>query len=93
MATATMNGRVCEVRTQRDLEKNWAVGVLSGEQDTVSLVARDRVPVLVKVHARSRWHAEEAVLRSLKDRGVITDYVLDAKPEEPAGGEGDDDAE
>jgi len=85
MASATMDGRTCEVRTQRDIDKNWAVGILTGESDEVSLWPRPRIPVVVKVHARSRWHAEETALRSLKDQGVIADFVLDPRPEDPTG--------
>ena len=87
MATVTMNGKTCQVRTQRDLDKNWAVCVLSGGADDVSLWAREASSLVVKLHARSAWYAEEGALKSLKERGAITDYVLDPKPEEPSGAE------
>ena len=66
MPKVTWEGKECEVRIDRDLEMNWAVSVLSGEFDPVSLIKRPAAPVIIKVRAKSRWLALDTGLRQLK---------------------------
>jgi len=82
MAKAIWNGRECEVRVDTDLESNWAVSILSGEMDPVSLIPRPAAPVVIKVRARTRWTALDQGLRSLKEQGKISDYLLEPRPAE-----------
>src|SRR5882672_7430534 len=82
MPKATWEGKQCDVRIDRDLEMNWAVSILSGEFDPVSLIKRPAAPVIIKVRAKSRWLALDQGLRSLKAQGKITDYVIEPRPPE-----------
>ncbi|GAC1348237.1 MAG: hypothetical protein NVS2B9_03290 [Myxococcales bacterium] len=82
MAKAIWEGRECEVRVDSDLESNWAVSILSGELDPVSLIHRPAAPVMIKVRAKSRWLALDQGLRSLKALGRISDFTLEARPAE-----------
>ena len=82
MAKATWEGKECDVRVDRDLEMNWAVSILSGEFDPVSLTKRPAAPVIIKVRAKSRWLALDAGLRQLKALGRISDYQLEPRPAE-----------
>lgn len=82
MPKATWEGKQCDVRIDRDLEMNWAVSILSGEFDPVSLIKRPAAPVIIKVRAKSRWLALDTGLRHLKALGRISDYVLEPRPAE-----------
>ena len=82
MPKATWEGKECDVRIDRDLEMNWAVSVLSGEKDPVSLILRPAMPVMIKVRAKSRWLALDTALRQLKALGRISDYKLEERPAE-----------
>ncbi|MFL5248387.1 MAG: hypothetical protein ACJ783_16580 [Myxococcales bacterium] len=82
MATATWEGKECNVRVDSDLESNWSVSILSGEFDPVSLIRRPAAPVMIKVRAKSRWLALDTGLRALKAQGKITDYKLEPRPAE-----------
>jgi hypothetical protein len=82
MAKAIWEGRECEVRVERDIESNWSVSVLSGMMDPVSLIPRPAAPIVMKLHARTRWAALDQALRSLKEQGLITDFVLEPRPAE-----------
>lgn len=82
MAKATFNGRECEVRADRDLDENWAVSILSGEIDPNSVIQRPVAPLVMKVRATTRWIALETVLKSLKEAGRISDFVLEPRPAE-----------
>jgi hypothetical protein len=84
MATATtavFEGRSCDVKVESDLDENWAVCILSGALDELSITRRPASPLIVKVRAKTRWTALEQVLRSLKEAGRITDYSLEPRPE------------
>jgi hypothetical protein len=80
MAKAIWEGKECDVRVDSDLESNWAVSILSGELDPVSLIHRPAAPVMIKVRAKSRWLALDQGLRSLKALGRISDFTLEARP-------------
>ncbi len=80
-ATATMEGRTCQVIVESDLEANFSVVVYSGQVDSVSLIPRKASPLLVKVNAKSPWLALETVLRSLKERGRIQSYEIPLRPQ------------
>ena len=82
MAKAVWEGKECDVRIDSDLESNWAVSILSGEYDPVSLIKRPAAPVIIKVRAKSRWLALDQGLRSLKAQGHISDYTLEPRPAE-----------
>jgi|GEM_PF-2025323 len=82
MAKAVWEGKECDVRIDSDLESNWAVSILSGEFDPVSLVKRPAAPVIIKVRAKSRWLALDQGLRSLKAQGRISDFTLEPRPAE-----------
>ena len=82
MAKAVWEGKECDVRIDSDLESNWAVSILSGEMDPVSLIKRPAAPVIIKVRAKSRWLALDQGLRSLKAQGRISDYTLEPRPAE-----------
>src|SRR3954468_14696023 len=82
MATATWEGKECNVRVDSDLESNWSVSILSGEFDPVSLIKRPAAPVMIKVRAKSRWLALEQGLRWLKAQGKISDSFLEPRPPE-----------
>jgi hypothetical protein len=82
MAKAIWEGKECDVRVDSDLESNWAVSILSGELDPVSLIHRPAAPVMIKVRAKSRWLALDQGLRSLKALGRISDFTLEARPAE-----------
>ena len=80
MPKAIWNGRECDVRVDTDLESNWAVSVLSGEMDPVSLIPRPAAPVVIKVRAKTRWTALDQGLRALKAQGRISDFTLEPRP-------------
>ena len=82
MPKATWEGRECDVRVEKDLEKNWSVSILSGEFDPVSLIKRPAAPIMIKVRANSRWLALDQGLRQLKAVGRISDYQLEPRPAE-----------
>ena|SRR5437016_5444488 len=82
MAKATWEGKECDVRVERDLEKNWSVSILSGEFDPVSIIKRPAAPLMIKVRANSRWLALDQGLRHLKALGRIQDYQLEPRPPE-----------
>ena len=82
MAKAIWEGKECDVRVDTDLEANWSVSILSGENDPVSLIKRPAAPVMIKLRAKSRWLAMEAGLRTLKAQGKITDYFIEPRPAE-----------
>jgi hypothetical protein len=82
MPKAIWEGKECDVRVDKDLESNWAVSILSGEFDPVSLIKRPAAPVIIKVRAKSRWLALDAGLRQLKSLGRISDYQLEPRPAE-----------
>jgi len=82
MAKATWEGKECDVRVDRDLEQNWAVSILSGEFDPVSLIKRPAAPLIIKVRAKSRWLALDGGLRHLKALGRIQDYSIEPRPAE-----------
>jgi hypothetical protein len=82
MPKATWEGKECNVRVDSDLESNWAVSILSGEFDPVSLIKRPAAPIIIKVRAKSRWLALDTGLRALKAQGKITDYTLEPRPQE-----------
>ena len=80
MPKAIWNGRECEVRVDTDLESNWAVSILSGETDPVSLTPRPAAPIVIKIRAKTRWTALDQGLRSLKAQGRISDFTLESRP-------------
>ncbi len=82
MAKAIWNGRECDVRVDTDLESNWAVSILSGEMDPVSLIPRAAAPIVIQVRAKTRWTALDQGLRSLKAQGRISDFTLEPRPAE-----------
>jgi len=82
MAKAIWEGKECDVRVDTDLEANWSVSILSGENDPVSLIKRPAAPVMIKLRAKSRWLAMDAGLRALKAQGKITDYFIEPRPAE-----------
>ena len=82
MPKATWNGRECDVKVDTDLENNWAVSILSGEVDPVSLTNRPAAPGVIKIRAKTRWTALDQGLRSLKAQGRITDFALEPRPAE-----------
>ena len=82
MPKAFWNGRECDVRIDKDLESNWAVSILSGETDPVSLIPRPAAPIVIKIRAKTRWTALDQGLRSLKALGRITDFTLEPRPAE-----------
>ena len=82
MAKAILDGKECDVRVDSDLESNWAISILSGEYDPVSIIRRAAAPIVIKVRAKSRWLALDQGLRSLKAIGRITDYTLEPRPPE-----------
>ena len=82
MATkAIWQGKQCDVRVDTDLEANWSVSILSGENDPVSLIKRPAAPIIIKLRAKSRWLATDAGLRALKAQGKISDYTIDPRPQ------------
>ena len=82
MAKAIWEGRECDVRIDSDLEMNWAISILSGQYDPVSIISRAAAPVVIKVRAKSRWLALDQGLRSLKAVGRISDYTIEPRPAE-----------
>jgi hypothetical protein len=82
MPKAIWEGKECDVRVDSDLESNWAVSILSGLYDPVSLIKRPAAPIVIKVRANSRWLALDQGLRSLKAAGRISDYTLEPRPAE-----------
>jgi hypothetical protein len=82
MAKAIWEGKECDVRVDSDLESNWAISILSGEYDPVSIIRRAAAPIVIKVRAKSRWLALDQGLRSLKAIGRISDYTLEPRPAE-----------
>src|SRR6202048_3951519 len=82
MAKAIWEGKECDVRVDSDLESNWAISILSGEFDPVSIIQRAAAPIVIKVRAKSRWLALDQGLRSLEAIGRITDYTLEPRPAE-----------
>lgn len=82
MPKAIWQGKECDVRVDSDLESNWAVSILSGASDPVSLIPRAAAPIIIKVRAKSRWLALDQGLRSLKAMGRISDYTLEPRPAE-----------
>jgi hypothetical protein len=80
MAKAILEGKECDVRVDSDLESNWAISILSGEYDPVSIIRRAAAPIVIKVRAKSRWLALDQGLRSLKASGRISDYTLEPRP-------------
>lgn len=83
MATATtamFEGRSCDVKVERDLDENWAVCILSGALDELSITRRAAAPLIVKIRAKTRWTALEQALKSLKEAGRIADYTLEPRP-------------
>src|ERR1700682_4744443 len=82
MPKAIWEGKECDVRVDSDLESNWAVSILSGLYDPVSLIKRPAAPIVIKVRANSRWLALDQGLRSLKAAGRISDYTLEPPPAE-----------
>jgi hypothetical protein len=82
MAKAILDGKECDVRVDSDLESNWAISILSGEYDPVSIIRRAAAPIVIKVRAKSRWLALDQGLRSLKAIGRISDYTLEPRPAE-----------
>ena len=47
MPKAIWEGKECDVRVDTDLEANWAVSILSGEHDPVSIIKRPAAPVII----------------------------------------------
>jgi hypothetical protein len=82
MPKAIWNGRECDVRVDTDLESNWAVSILSGEMDPVSLIPRPAAPIVIKVRAKTRWTALDQGLRSLQAQGRIASFTLEPRPAE-----------
>jgi hypothetical protein len=82
MAKATWEGKECDVRVDTDLEANFSVSILSGEFDPVSLIKRPAAPIIIKLRAKTRWLALDAGLRALKAQGKISDYTIEARPQE-----------
>ena len=84
MATATtavFEGRTCDVKVESDLDENWAVCILSGALDELSITRRPASPLIVKVRAKSRWTALEQGLKSMQAAGRITGYTIEPRPE------------
>ena len=82
MATAIYEGRECQVRIDTDLTQSWAVSILSGALDELSISRRAAAPVVIKVFAKTRWTALEQGLKSLKEAGRISAYTLEPRPAE-----------
>ncbi|MBS2024806.1 MAG: hypothetical protein JST92_20615 [Deltaproteobacteria bacterium] len=81
MATCVYEGKTCQVRIERDLTSNWAISVLSGEVDELSITRRAAAPLVIKVFAKTRWAALDMGLRSLKEQGRIASYEIEPRPE------------
>jgi hypothetical protein len=91
MAHATVNGIKHNVRVTQDLTDNYAVEVYpvpaAGAVKTSEPFKNWPVPLCMKVMADSREDALVCVLETMKKKGVISDFQIEAherpKPPEP----------
>lgn len=78
---AIIGGKKCRVTCDRDLGQNYAVSVLSGQVDrSNALLPRADRPIVMKLHAASRWLALQTALTALKQQGLIDDFELEERP-------------